>query len=247
MNDIFDFKRLGALFVYDWATTWKMYVIYFSLIMGSAVMANVVDVLDFPVITSLIGSLGVLVFIIGLLYIPSIAFSNMSTKGRRINFLMLPASNLEKFTVRVVNYAILPIFVAFLAVFLLDRISFVFDNNPGNILFHICQEIMKCDDKYGVLILIKVIFAIFVLLLCQMSFMVLGASIFRKKVLIKTIAVSFGISIIFSFFDIDLSIQMNDKLFYDDFLTWGIVTHLVLTAIYFSVSYFLFKRKQLKF
>lgn len=268
MKDTFNWSRLMSLFAYDWATTWKIHAVYAALIVGCSVMTLLCLSVG---LNSLQGVFNVLFFMItaiGQLFIASHSFANIRNKTGRINYLMLPATNMEKFIVRMVNMAIAPLLTAIIAwgisyavfeVCSLLRIWFV---NPLDFILSMYKNFFEPTSK--VFLFLSFLFMMIINTFSNNLYMAMGSLLFKRFVLIKMIFVSIGLSIVFSllmnilssFVDVEaFALRLSDALnsFKHNFnanewmlgAIWIVnLINFILFSLYGGISYVLFKRKQ---
>lgn len=268
MKDTFNWSRLMSLFAYDWATTWKIHAVYAALIVGCSVMTLLCLSVGLNSLQSVFNVLFFMITGFGQLFIASHSFANIRNKTGRINYLMLPATNMEKFVVRMVNMAIAPLLTAIIAwiisyfVFVVCSLFEAFDATPLEFVLRIYGVIHVTIETVPILI------SLFIMLLLNnfsnSFYMAMGSLLFKRFVLIKMIFVTIGLSIVFSllinilslFVDIEAfalwisdainSIKYNGKPEDYAYLALWIVNlvHFIMLSLYGGISYVLFRRKQ---
>ena len=264
MNDKFSMSRLMSLFVYDWATTKKVYIIFASLILGPIIIGLMLAQFGANSLAEFIVSLIYPVIIFGALYVASHTFSNIRKKSGSISFLMLPASNIEKFIVRVVNMTVVPLIVANVTWFVADVIvylaSFVL---PCSLEYITLSEAysfipemynsMQCGSFVAFLMASFVLVTLFIYIMNNMLYMSLCSLMFKRFVFVKAIFLFIGLCILFSslfstLFSLDFVFN-NQYYETKEEVACGIISiffavNMILLIGYILFSFFICKRKQ---
>lgn len=268
MKDTFNWSRLMSLFAYDWATTWKIHAVYAALIVGCSVMTLLCLSVGLNSLQGVFIYLFFMITAFGQIFIASHTFANIRNKTGRINYLMLPATNKEKFIVRMVNMSIAPLLTAIIAwiisyfVFDVCTLFDAFDESPLEFVSWIYGDIHVTKDTVPILI------SLFIMVLLNTFsnnfYMAMGSLLFKRFVLIKMIFVTIGLSIVFSLLMNILSLFVDMEAFalwISDALNslkhdlnanewvlgaiWTVnLVHFILFSLYGGISYVLFRRKQ---
>lgn len=256
MNNTFSFGRFKSLMAYDWAITRKLHFDYASMVIGCGILTGVFLIFEQITVAYAIFFLGYAVFTIGMMYMATLTFSNLKKKSGRINFFMLPSSNLEKFAVRCINVAFLPILTGILSFVISYNIVLFFQYiAPSGIApFPGYHELV---DKVGVLEEVYyylTCIAIIILFSCfsNVSYAVMWSAIIRRRVFLKMVFITIGIIILLSIlspFFINLGIDVNYKLnnHHDMYLftIMVIINNLITMSLFLFIGYMCFKRKRI--
>ena len=183
----FDFKRFWNVFKCDFEYVKKSHYIPYAVITCSiVVLAIVLRValwsMHLPWVSYAVS--GVLMMAIGIsVYMPSIMFAFMGNSGQRAGVLMLPATNIEKFTSRMLVYWLIPVAFSLLMFFLspVEYAQYTIYTRTGEL-----QNTLWYEYRLPIC-----------LIGCLSGIMILTSSIFHKKALIKTIAVLLGLIVLF--------------------------------------------------
>lgn len=238
------YNRLKMLFKHEWSMNWqeKMYLAILAFTMPFAI-ATVYSILPMALMQlMLMGT--ILIITIAPSYFASHTFANMRNKQQRIAFLMLPATNEEKFIVRLIDYAILPsviivtsTFMAGLLALIIHDTTFIKDLKEA-LAFQ--KEAMPIEiAKIAVLGTLYVITS----WAKQMSIMTLGGLIFGKRAVVKTFLVEIAFYILFA----RTIFSCLDYMWISETvgLMLLIVTNVIIALCCIIVSYLLFKRRQI--
>ena len=129
-NNCFSFSRLGLVMKRDWMENWKtnLYrflgpyaVILFVMLVCYMNMEN-----NFEEFASIISGTFVSVLFFGGIFAASSIMENMNTQQKRISYLMLPATSLEKFVVRALYVTIGFVLLSTVALLLAEATRFLF-------------------------------------------------------------------------------------------------------------------------
>lgn len=268
MKDTFNWSRLMSLFAYDWATTWKIHAVYVALIVGCSVMTLLCLSVGLNSLQGIFNFLFFMITAFGQLFIASHSFANIRNKTGRINYLMLPATNMEKFVVRMVNMAIAPLLTAIIAwgisyaVFEVCSLLRIWFANPIDYILSMYKTFFEPTSK--VFIFLSFLFMLLLNNFSNNFYMAMGSLLFKRFVLIKMIFVTIGLSIVFSLLMNILSLFVDMEAFalwISDALNslkhdlnvnewvlgaiWTVnLVHFILFSLYGGISYVLFRRKQ---
>ena len=131
-NNTFSFARLALVMKRDFMENWKanLYrflgpyaVLLLAMLIGYA-GADEFD--DFRVYSSIIFSMFTYLLLIGSAYSASQIMETMDTQQKRLSYLMLPATSLEKFVVRALYVTVGFVVMATLAFMLAEATRFLF-------------------------------------------------------------------------------------------------------------------------
>ena len=131
-NNVFSFSRLGLVMKCDFMENWKtnLYrflgpyaVMLFAMLIGY-VGADEMD--DFVGFSSVIFSMFAYMLLIGSAFTASKIMETMDTQQKRVSYLMLPATSLEKFVVRALYVTVGFVVVTILALLLAEASRFLF-------------------------------------------------------------------------------------------------------------------------
>lgn len=268
MKDTFNWSRLMSLFAYDWATTWKIHAIYAALIVGCSVMTLLCLSVGLNSLQGVFNFLFFMITAIGQPFIASHTFANIRNKTGRINYLMLPATNKEKFIVRMVNMSIAPILTAIIAwiisyfVFDVCTLFETFDESPLEFIAYRYRTFKV--STFTVFAMTSLFIMLLLNAISNNFYMAMGSLLFKRFVLIKMIFVTIGLSIVFSllmnilslFVDMEaFALWINDTIYsikhYSITKEWTlgalwivIIVNFIMLSLYGGISYVLFRRKQ---
>lgn len=179
-------------------------------------------------------------------------FHNMSTKLRRTSYLMLPASNLEKYLARYFNICVGGFFLCIIAIIIADFVQFIFSFiiTPG---FHssLTLSVLKLTDymeRMPANDAIVTIFVFFSFAIFVHAFYTLGSILFRKFAPLITTGIGlallyFTVTILTKDFGICITINNGTGTFTYSNLIY-IAIHLILSAICYISSYKIFTHIQ---
>ena len=213
MNNNFNFGRFGKYFVYDLKRQWKnigmlmlifslfpiiFYMIYmfFAAMFDGGLMKIFIGLeIDGPAGGTRFGVFAVMSTIFVMLF-PSRAYGEITNKEKGSEWLMLPASRLEKFTsMMLISLVVIPL-VYVVVYFLSDAFVCLLDKSCGDSLmsFRINKEIGSSDfviPANGFWILASSIVGNAIVFL-------LGGLIFKKWKVVGTVLVLFALQMVFS-------------------------------------------------
>lgn len=213
MSNTFNFSRFGKYFVYDLKRQWKnigmlmlifslfpiiFYMIYmfFAAMFDGGLMKIFIGLeIDGPAGGTRFGVFAVMSTIFVMLF-PSRAYGEITNKEKGSEWLMLPASRLEKFTsMMLISLIVIPL-VYVVVYFLSDAFVCLLDKSCGDSLmsFRINKEIGSSDfviPANGFWILASSIVGNAIVFL-------LGGLIFKKWKVVGTVLVLFALQMVFS-------------------------------------------------
>ena len=213
MDNTFNFSRFGKYFVYDLKRQWKnigmlmlifalfpiiFYMIYmfFAAMFDGGLMKIFIGLeIDGPAGGTRFGVFAVMSTIFVMLF-PSRAYGEITNKAKGSEWLMLPASRLEKFTsMMLISLVVIPL-VYVVVYFLSDTFVCLLDKSCGDSLmsFRINKEIGSSDfviPANGLWILASTIVGNAIVFL-------LGGLIFKKWKVVGTVLVLFALQMVFS-------------------------------------------------
>lgn len=213
MSNTFNFSRFGKYFVYDLKRQWKnigmlmlifslfpiiFYMIYmfFAAMFDGGLMKIFIGLeIDGPAGGTRFGVFAVMSTIFVMLF-PSRAYGEITNKAKGSEWLMLPASRLEKFTsMMLISLVVIPL-VYVVVYFLSDAFVCLLDKSCGDSLmsFRINKEIGSSDfviPANGLWILASTIVGNAIVFL-------LGGLIFKKWKVVGTVLVLFALQMVFS-------------------------------------------------
>lgn len=213
MDNTFKISRFGKYFVYDLKRQWKnigmlmlifslfpiiFYMIYmfFAALFDGGLMKIFIGLeIDGPAGGTRFGVFAVMSTIFVMLF-PSRAYGEITDKAKGSEWLMLPASRLEKFTsMMLISLIVIPL-VYVVIYFLSDAFVCLLDKSCGDSLmsFRINKEIGSSDfviPANGLWILASTIVGNAIVFL-------LGGLIFKKWKVVGTVLVLFALEMVFS-------------------------------------------------
>lgn len=213
MDNTFNFSRFGKYFVYDLKRQWKnigmlmlifalspvifymLYMFFAALFDGGLMKIFIGLEIDGPAGGTRFGVFAVMSTIFVMLF-PSRAYGEITNKEKGSEWLMLPASRLEKFTsMMLISLIVIPL-VYVVVYFLSDAFVCLLDKSCGDSLmsFRINKEIGSSDfviPANGFWILASSIVGNAIVFL-------LGGLIFKKWKVVGTVLVLFALQMVFS-------------------------------------------------
>ena len=238
INNKFSFSRFGAVLKCDLMENWVRYVGVFAILFFANLAYQLVDIKDVVELSMLRGVpteeyMGRLAsdcvpFFYGVLALALMcAAADMTavpfkTKGRGMNYLMMPATKLEKFLSRVFINVVMVIVMAYVALFLADlaRMLYVAISDiegfcgftvptVWNELFELLRDTYKSGavgyaivngeiirPEWGMGMAIMAVATLVLSAFYAHSILLLGGCIWRRGALLKTIASALVISIL---------------------------------------------------
>ena len=277
MNKVLDFHRLAMVLRWDALSNWKKYVrstlglafvfsficIFYQFNWRSNGYVTYNDVKDLY-LGNVSGMFMFISFII-FFFCGSRIFINMKTKASRSLFLMLPATNMEKFTSRLL-YTVLGTSLMIVASWMIaDIIQFVFSlfltpGMQGSLVGTAFEELFLKDNfdsshfivRNGTSVLgqtFPVGMFLFSLTLFTHSFFTLGGTVFRKSATLLTICSSFILmflmALISSFVDDDVLVHFVQSMQPNTFGWLMVNVFLLLSVFNYWASYKLFTHMQI--
>ena len=277
MNKVLDFHRLAMVLRWDALSNWKKYVrstlglaFVFSFICifyqfnwrsNGYVTYNDVKYLYLGSVSGLFMFISFIIFF----FCGSRIFINMKTKASRSLFLMLPATNMEKFTSRLL-YTVLGTSLMIVASWIIaDIIQFVFSlfltpGMQGSLVGTAFEELFLKDNfdsshfivRNGTSVLgqtFPVGMFLLSLTIFTHSFFTLGGTVFRKSATLLTICSSFILmflmALISSFVDDDVLVHFVQSMQPNTFGWLMVNVFLLLSVFNYWASYKLFTHMQI--
>ena len=277
MNKVLDFHRLAMVLRWDALSNWKKYVrstlglafvfsficIFYQFNWRSNGYVTYNDVKDLY-LGNVSGMFMFISFII-FFFCGSRIFINMKTKASRSLFLMLPATNMEKFTSRLL-YTVLGTSLMIVASWMIaDIIQFVFSlfltpGMQGSLVGTAFEELFlknNFDSSHFVVrngtSVLRQTFPVGMFLLSLTifthSFFTLGGTVFRKSATLLTICSSFILmflmALISSFVDDDVLVHFVQSMQPNTFGWLMVNVFLLLSVFNYWASYKLFTHMQI--
>ena len=239
INDKFNFSRFAAVLKCDLIENWVRYIGVFAILFFANLayqLADIKDVVELSMLRALpveehMKQLAIdcVPFFYGVLTLALMcAAADMTavpfkTKGRAMNYLMMPATNMEKFLSRTFINVVMVIVMAYVALFLADlaRILYVAISDieglygftvptVWNELFEPLREVYKngavgyaivngeiIRPEWGMGMAIMAVATLVLSVFYFHSIILLGGCIWRKGALLKTLFVGFMIAMLF--------------------------------------------------
>lgn len=277
MNKVLDFHRLAMVLRWDALSNWKKYVrstlglafvfsficIFYQFNWRSNGYVTYNDVKDLY-LGNVSGMFMFISFII-FFFCGSRIFINMKTKASRSLFLMLPATNMEKFTSRLL-YTVLGTSLMIVASWIIaDIIQFVFSlfltpGMQGSLVGTAFEELFLKNNfdsshfvvRNGTSVLgqtFPVGMFLLSLTIFTHSFFTLGGTVFRKSATLLTICSSFILmflmALISSFVDDDVLVHFVQSMQPNTFGWLMVNVFLLLSVFNYWASYKLFTHMQI--
>lgn len=269
MNKVLDFHRLAMVLRWDALSNWKKYVrntlglafvfsficIWYQFNWRSYGYVTYNDVKDLY-LGSVSGLFMFISFII-FFFCGSRIFINMKTKASRSLFLMLPATNMEKFTSRLLYTVLGTSLMIVASLIIADIIQFVFSlfltpGMQGSLVDKTFEELSHFIVRNGTSVLGQT-FPVGMLLLSLTifthSFFTLGGTVFRKSATLLTICSSFILmfltALISSFVDADVLRHLVQSIEPNTFGWLMVMVLLLLSAFNYWAAYKLFTHMQI--
>ncbi|MCR5697720.1 MAG: hypothetical protein K6G73_12175 [Marinilabiliaceae bacterium] len=266
MSKYISLSRLRMLFRHDLTSYAKEKVMVAALIFVPTFLAYFISE-HVMWLTVLLLFISLFTALFAPFYLASHICANMRTKQDAIQFAMLPATNVEKFLVRFVDYAFLPTVIVILAVIAIGLVTgFLYSLGHFDKLVEAIAYlkgnwnedlIVALNTLYEHLFTFQVLSFILLAFISygfDISIAVLGGCIFKRFALVKTwlcyllIAVTCGSffsgAFVHHFEGIFVNFSDNSDVFLREvWIQIGILSALIVAALY--GSYTLFKRKQI--
>lgn len=277
MNKVLDFHRLAMVLRWDALSNWKKYVrntlglafvfsficIWYQFNMRSNGYVTYNDVKDLY-LGNVSGSFMFISFII-FIFCGSRIFINMKTKASRSLFLMLPATNMEKFISRLLYTVVGTSLMIFASWMIADIIQFVFSlfltpGMQGSLVARAFEQLFLKNNfdsshfvvRNGTSVLgqtFPVGMFLLSLTIFNHSFFTLGGTIFRKSATLLTICSSFILmflmALISSFVDDDVLVHFVQSMQPNTFGWLMVNVFLLLSVFNYWASYKLFTHMQI--
>ncbi len=239
INNKFSFSRFGAVLKCDLMENWVRYIGVFAILFFANLAYQLVDIKDVVELSMLRAlpaeehmkqlAIDCVPFFYGVLALALMcAAADMTavpfkTKGRAMNYLMMPATNMEKFVSRAFINVVMVIVMAYVALFLADLARMLYvaivdvEGFYGftfpmvwNELFEPLREVYKnggvgyaivdgeiIRPEWGMGMAIMAVATLVLSVFYFHSIILLGGCIWRKGALLKTLFVGFMIAMLF--------------------------------------------------
>lgn len=229
MNTIFDWKRFVMMMRWDIISYWKqmtamtsgitfamsiIFVLQLWSMRGFLSMPEMSEQYGEWYMMQMVGYVRIFVFF----YIGAMAaflFSNMNTKENRLAFLIQPASNLEKYLVRLLHVTVGSLICVLVALLVADLIQFIFSlflsrGYHGSVTLHIFDRLFWSGD--GESALFDGVDAWFVLAagIWIHSLYLLGGAFFRRRAWLFTTCVFLLLVFLFVSTGFSMFMDMSD-------------------------------------
>ena len=277
MNKVLDFHRLAMVLRWDALSNWKKYVrstlglafvfsficVFYQFNWRSNGYVTYHDVKDLY-LGNVSGMFMFISFII-FFFCGSRIFINMKTKASRSLFLMLPATNMEKFISRLLYTVVGTSLMIFASWMIADIIQFVFSlfltpGMQGSLVARAFEQLFLKNNfdsshfvvRNGTSVLgqtFPVGMFLLSLTIFNHSFFTLGGTIFRKSATLLTICSSFILmflmALISSFVDDDVLVHFVQSMQPNTFGWLMVNVFLLLSVFNYWASYKLFTHMQI--
>lgn len=269
MNKIFDIHRFGKVLVWNLMAYWKKYVrtvLVLALTLSCICIIGLYNTIDIDIYLDNMTGVTVLIGFFAFLLSGAGIFDNMKTKQSRATFLMLPASNLEKYLARLAWVTVGSVLMLFLSVVLADAIQFLFSlfitpGGHGSVTANIFAR-LTTDNAFssqhfivnngkswlGPRYPIWLFFLAYIVY--SHSFFTLGGAFYRKYVVVLTVLSSFvlvfAVLWLLDCIDIKGSFIVDDLNNCNPWTVMNILTGvlLLLAVLHYWLAYKLFTRMQ---
>ena len=277
MNKVLDFHRLAMVLRWDALSNWKKYVrntlglafvfsficIFYQFNWRSNGYVTYNDVKDLYLgnVSGLFMFMSFIIFF----FCGSRIFINMKTKASRSLFLMLPATNMEKFISRLLYTVVGTSLMIFASWMIADIIQFVFSlfltpGMQGSLVARTFEQLFLKNNfdsshfvvRNGTSVLgqtFPVGMFLLSLTLFTHSFFTLGGTVFRKSATLLTICSSFILmfltALISSFVDADVLRHLVQSMEPNTFGWLMVMVLLLLSVFNYWASYKLFTHMQI--
>lgn len=257
MNNIFNIKRFGAVLRRDFATSWLINAIYlgsiililvlFHGITGSEAISKSIHFRDIEIFLTLAGIL----VAISCIFINAYTYKAIDKANTRLDFIMLPASTLEKMTSKLIISWLLPWAMLVTAYWFFgqgEAAPYYYGDEVANFDYRYDVLLQRIDDckrphPYFILTSLATLFSMVVLS---------WASIYRKfSVILAAASIVLTIYIIY-LFEAHINCEWMDPIFRygiageNNYRVIFTVSWLILAAINFGIQYFFINRKQIR-
>ncbi|MBR1463923.1 MAG: hypothetical protein IJ604_11210 [Prevotella sp.] len=180
-------------------------------------------------------------------------FSTMQTQQQRLNFLMQPASNVEKFAVRWVFVTVVWAFIGIAAYLLADVLQYALSHvasiwTPEFATSYFSMPTMRLFGNEVPLVLSKMLVLFLLGIVWHHSLFMLGGTFFRRHQFIFTALALFVVSQVFTVLVFAMGMNINwemytineDVLYY--YIVFGLAALIILDYV---LSFRIFKRMQI--
>lgn len=237
MNNNFNFGRFGKYFVYDLKRQWKnigmlvltfalspvifymLYMFFAALFDGGLMKLFSGMSIDGPSIWVRFGMAAVMITIFVMLF-PSRAYGEITDKAKGSEWLMLPASRLEKYvSMMLVTLLVIPIM--YIVVYLLsDGLVCLFDKSCGGALMSFrINDLLRTTD---IIIPANGLWIIIANTVQNAIIFLLGGLIFKKWKVVGTLLANFAIGMFFSTLISMLFANMDPVMVGEKFMNWTV-------------------------
>ena len=237
MNNNFNFGRFGKYFVYDLKRQWKnigmlvltfalspvifymLYMFFAALFDGGLMKLFSGMSIDGPSIWVRFGMAAVMITIFVMLF-PSRAYGEITDKAKGSEWLMLPASRLEKYvSMMLVTLLVIPIM--YIVVYLLsDGLVCLFDKSCGGTLMSFrINDLLRTTD---IIIPANGLWIIIANTVQYAIIFLLGGLIFKKWKVVGTLLANFAIGMFFSTLISMLFANMDPVMVGEKFMNWTV-------------------------
>lgn len=237
MNNNFNFGRFGKYFVYDLKRQWKnigmlvltfalspvifymLYMFFAALFDGGLMKLFSGMSIDGPSIWVRFGMAAVMITIFVMLF-PSRAYGEITDKAKGSEWLMLPASRLEKYvSMMLVTLLVIPIM--YIVVYLLsDGLVCLFDKSCGGTLMSFrINDLLRTTD---IIIPANGLWIIIANTVQNAIIFLLGGLIFKKWKVVGTLLANFAIGMFFSTLISMLFANMDPVMVGEKFMNWTV-------------------------
>lgn len=237
MNNNFNFGRFGKYFVYDLKRQWKnigmlvltfalspvifymLYMFFAALFDGGLMKLFSGMSIEGPSIWVRFGMAAVMISIFVMLF-PSRAYGEITNKAKGSEWLMLPASRLEKYmSMMLVTLLVIPIM--YIVVYLLsDGLVCLFDKSCGGTLMSFrINDLLRTTD---IIIPANGLWIIIANTVQYAIIFLLGGLIFKKWKVVGTLLANFAIGMFFSTLISMLFANMDPVMVGEKFMNWTV-------------------------
>lgn len=218
MSNVFNFSRFGKYFIYDLRNLIARYGVSL-LVLGllplawyivTVVPSSIFSGVSLPSFGTRIGLFWVTTMITFIIF-PSRVYGRLTNKEDGSDWLLIPASRLEKFlSMLIVCLVVVPL--AFLAMYsLTDWLLSLADPRYGQALatYNVNEVMFSPEDEEYIRLTGRGFWAVWLGLIPVIMIMLLGALVWKKGKVGKTILVLMGIGIVFSLIGVAVANGVN--------------------------------------
>ena len=207
MNNIFDLERFGKYFVYDLKTARSNYGLTMLIVAGMPVILYVLSIIFSTIFTQHMQAPSLalritflaIASVILIMSFPAQAYGRITDKKSGSEWVLIPASKLEKFLSMVIITGIIVPLVFLALYFLTDAILSLMDPTYTKALVAVnINEFINDLGMQGIYFAGRGFWVMFLSLSSSLFTFLLGAVFFRRKKVAKTVLVLIGLSIISS-------------------------------------------------